>query len=552
MDNAQSDLVVWYKLETEFFRDHVRHTRYLEKAKDRNEKVVEDWCNCGELGKGGFGVVNKQIQKITGHYRAVKTIDKSLHPKLGYSRELLVMAILAKGCRPSLFVEFLEWFEEPKTLYIAMEYIEKGDLTKHIGPPLPQETVRNISKQILESLEVMHQQGIAHRDLKPANIFVVSMSPVWVKIGDFGISKRILAQDTTTLHTQVATAVYSAPEVLGLDSNRQTSDYTNSVDIWSLGCVVYELLIAAKLFLSEGQASSFNFKKWSFSEDKLKALSPPTDDVGILLLKSLLATQPKNRPTVADALGHSWFVGLESDNEDGGSDQDEATQSRHERVRNNKCRNKLASHGKQMRGRSEANQIAQGNTKCPLGDEASGENFGSQSGSYPTTPGLAIDSSMIALPGVASFESSLIQATPLKPELMPHNSQVAHPGVPKAPRKNYIRNISQTYPRGLPQSVPQPQTLNEEIALELPTSEPAPPGRAGSSQTVRICQRPKSRQTPRLAVNEAAETNISRPSIGLKILIPGETLLLAGILSAILILAGILTVVEDSRLTLVN
>ncbi|PUU79618.1 kinase-like domain-containing protein [Tuber borchii] len=181
------------------------------------------------------------------------------------------MAILAK--RPSLFVEFLGWLEEPETLYIAMEYLERGDLTKHIGTPLPQETVKNISQQVLEGLKVMHDQGIAHRDLKPANIFVVSMSPVWVKLGDFGVSKRIEAQATTTLHTQVSTRVYGAPEVLGLDSNSETSGYTNSVDIWSLGCVICELLAGTKLFASEGQVSRYFFGKWPFPQDKLKALS---------------------------------------------------------------------------------------------------------------------------------------------------------------------------------------------------------------------------------------------------------------------------------------
>lgn len=217
MDTAQSDLVEWYKLETEFFQDHVRHTRYVEKGENRYVKRREDWSNCGELGKGGFGVVYKQVQKTTGRYRAVKTINKKILPSnLDYSRELLVMAILAK--RPELFVKFLGWYENPETLYIAMEYLPEGDLTKHTGSPLPQATVQTISKQILEGLKVMHQNGIAHRDLKPANIFVVSMSPVRIKLGDFGISKRVRPEATTEFVTQVSTQAYGAPEVLGLDS----------------------------------------------------------------------------------------------------------------------------------------------------------------------------------------------------------------------------------------------------------------------------------------------------------------------------------------------
>ena len=96
MDKTQSDLVEWYELETEFFQDYVRHTKYVGKAKNRNEKVTENWSNCGELGRGGFGVVHKQIKETTDHCRAVKTIDKRPYPKADYSRELLVMAIMAK------------------------------------------------------------------------------------------------------------------------------------------------------------------------------------------------------------------------------------------------------------------------------------------------------------------------------------------------------------------------------------------------------------------------------------------------------------------------
>ena len=55
-----------------------------------------------------------------------------------------------------------------------MEYLKEGDLSKHIGLPLLQETVQRISKQILQGLKVMHQQGIAHRDLKPEVLIVTS------------------------------------------------------------------------------------------------------------------------------------------------------------------------------------------------------------------------------------------------------------------------------------------------------------------------------------------------------------------------------------------
>ena len=97
MSTVQSDLVEWYKLETEFFQDRVRHTRYVEKGENRYKRVKEDWRNCDELGTGGFGTVYKQVRGTTGRYRAVKAINKRrLPPNFDCSRELLVMAILAK------------------------------------------------------------------------------------------------------------------------------------------------------------------------------------------------------------------------------------------------------------------------------------------------------------------------------------------------------------------------------------------------------------------------------------------------------------------------
>ena len=89
--------------------------------------------------------------------------------------------------------------------------------------------------------------------------------------------------------------------------------------------MTYELLTAAKLFVSEGQVSRYYFDKWPFPEDKLKGLSPPIDDIGISLLKSMLAIQHEDRPTVAGALSHGWLVDLKNGNEDSRGDPDETT-----------------------------------------------------------------------------------------------------------------------------------------------------------------------------------------------------------------------------------
>ena len=276
------------------------------------------------------------------------------------------------------------------------------------------------------------------------------MSPVWVKLGDFGVSKRILAQATTTLHTPVSTQLYSAPEVLGLDSNSETSNYTNSVDIWSLGCVVYELLVGTKLFVSEGQVSRYFFGKWPFPEDKLKGLSPPTDDNGISLLRSMLLIQPEDRPTAAGALSHEWLAGLKSDDKDSRDDQDETEHNLGEDALGWRGRKQLATCGVPKRG-VDRNSVTQGDTKWFFEAVVLGANAQSQSSGHATTPNAIIDDSVIPLLDAASPESSLSQIRPLKPEVMPHSLQVTHSAGKgtKMLRRKQIRTI----PRSCAQSI---------------------------------------------------------------------------------------------------
>ena len=276
------------------------------------------------------------------------------------------------------------------------------------------------------------------------------MSPVWVKLGDFGVSKRIRAQATTTFHTQVLTQVYSAPEVLGLDSNSGTSNYTNSVDIWSLGCVIYELLAGAKLFASETQVYRYYFGTWPFPEDTLKALSSPTGDPGISLLKSMLLIQPEDRPTAARALKHVWLACLKSDTEDCGDDQDEKTQDMDKSIPSRKRENRLATHDEPKKRRSERNSLTQNNTCYMPGEVGLGVDPASRRGGSPPTSKTIIDTLVTTLSDATSAGSPVGQTGARKSELIHYNSPGTHPKTRKARRKKRSRRVLQTCPQGSP------------------------------------------------------------------------------------------------------
>ena len=132
--------------------------------------------------------------------------------------------------------------------------------------------------------------------------------------------------------------MYSAPEVLGLDPNSETSNYTNAVDIWSLGCVIYELLVGKKLFVSEFQLCRYFSGTWPFPEERLRMLSPPTNNSGISLLRAMLAIQPGDRPTATRALRNLWLTGNKGGYTGGGDDKGEATQSTDWSTLSRKCK----------------------------------------------------------------------------------------------------------------------------------------------------------------------------------------------------------------------
>ena len=216
------------------------------------------------------------------------------------------------------------------------------------------------------------------------------MSPMWVKLGDFGASKWIQAPATTTLHTQVSTPLYGAPEVQGLDSNSETSIYTNSVDIWSLGCVIYELLGGTKLFVSGHQVSCYLIRKQPFLEEKLRLLPTSTDDTGISLLKRMLSIQPGDRPTAVKALNHVWLAGFMGGNEHSGGDEGRTPPSWGETTPGRKLQNTPAPHEGPEKRRRKGDPPAADDARCMTSDVPSEVNPRSQGGGELSSPKLQL------------------------------------------------------------------------------------------------------------------------------------------------------------------
>ncbi|XP_057377743.1 serine/threonine-protein kinase Nek5-like [Daphnia carinata] len=137
-------------------------------------------------------------------------------------------------------IRYFDSFESPITgnLCLVMEYCPGGDVAAVIrqrrGVPFPEQQILSWFQQLVSALDYLHKRKILHRDIKTGNIFVTANLLV-LKLGDFGVAK-VLERTGQMARTCVGTPGYLSPEICG---NRQ---YNSKSDIWSLGCVLYQLM----------------------------------------------------------------------------------------------------------------------------------------------------------------------------------------------------------------------------------------------------------------------------------------------------------------------
>ncbi|KAA0161244.1 hypothetical protein FNF28_05123 [Cafeteria roenbergensis] len=250
------------------------------------------------VGKGSFGLALLVQRKSDGQQFVIKQINTTRMSRKERAEVENEVAVLSRLRSPNI-VAYVESFHHRGALCIVMEYADGGDLEKTLqkrrGRLLPEDMVLDWFIQICLALKYVHNRKILHRDLKPANIMLSTSGsgPPVVKLGDFGIAK-VLSNTMELARTAIGTPYYLSPEIC------REERYNNKSDIWSLGCILYEMCSLKHAF--EGR----NMKQLVQSIMKGRVAPLPRGfSSGVSeLVGACLHRDPRRRPRVDRILQH--------------------------------------------------------------------------------------------------------------------------------------------------------------------------------------------------------------------------------------------------------
>src|SRR6266478_4291621 len=195
------------------------------------------------IGEGAMGAVWKAYDSVIRRFVALKLLPRdgrSADAQDRFMREARAAGALQ---HPNI-VTIYDLGESDSQLFIAMELVDGRDLSSLIAlsEPLALERKLDIAIEVLQGLSYAHERGVIHRDVKPSNVRIASDGSV--KIMDFGIA-RLQSADVTGSGAIVGTPTYMAPEQI------TNGAITPATDVFSVGCMLYELLCYQRPFEAE-------------------------------------------------------------------------------------------------------------------------------------------------------------------------------------------------------------------------------------------------------------------------------------------------------------
>ncbi len=208
--------------------------------------VIQGYKIQGILAKGGMATIYIAMQESLKRQVALKVLDPKLDTKL-LNLFLEESRIIASLKHPNIIPVF-DVGRVGIHFYHAMEYLEGGDLEARLAGGISINTALEIALELADALYLVHSKGIIHGDIKPANIvFRSDDCPV---LTDFGISKRtdLINPEGDQAQDILASPSYASPEIM------QGQKFNQKVDIYSLGVVLYEMLVGEKPYTGKDHA----------------------------------------------------------------------------------------------------------------------------------------------------------------------------------------------------------------------------------------------------------------------------------------------------------
>ena len=220
----------------------------------KKNKILKDYKIIKKIGVGSFGVVYLSINLFTSQYFAIKCVNKQKVLKGGKnSLEHLKSEIeIMEKLNSKHIIKLHKIFQDQTNYYLILDYCDKGDFKNYLKNRnkkfLKEKEAVFFFKQIKEAFIILRKNNILHRDIKLENLFINGST---LKIGDFGFSK--ITEDFT--NSKLGSKFTMAPEIIfNIDNSRQ---YNYKCDLWSLGCVFYEMLFGER-FLFENLRTEKN------------------------------------------------------------------------------------------------------------------------------------------------------------------------------------------------------------------------------------------------------------------------------------------------------
>ncbi len=245
------------------------------------------------IGRGGMSTVYRGTDLSLDRVVAVKVaMDPLLERDPVYASRFKREARAAAGISNSGIVTVFDAGADGPTRYIVMEYVEGRDLAAILRDERPFEPPRavRIAQQVAGTLAAAHAAGIVHRDIKPGNIMVTPEGQV--KVLDFGIARTTDGVNLTQTASVLGTAPYMSPE----QAMGQPADARS--DIYSLGCVLYEMLTGKPPFMGDLPAAVLH-QHVRVAPKPPGALNPNVPPALDALVLQMLAKSPEDRPQTA-------------------------------------------------------------------------------------------------------------------------------------------------------------------------------------------------------------------------------------------------------------